>query len=277
MKKVRTVPMARGRRKKGEIPFSSISWKKNILFLLVFLGAASVGWGIMSVFQESDTQIGWRSCLLEQGDGTLYPKLEQIPAGVYELPASLIGIGVDQMMSAEIDTPFLIQNEEVTLKQFSRYAEYVAALPDSKEKERLLIRLGVQWQKGETVGSSVNAVSWEGALDYARWLGQKTGCTYGIPSQKEWMAAISYLQARDQIKVNGTVPPIGPVRNLLWGVREWSSTQCSSGYFLLGRDDLTTNYYESQATCMPPMFAVAGFRLVLNPATGNNPANPPSR
>jgi hypothetical protein len=274
-KKSGSVPMARVKPQAGKGAglsgfLSGFDLKKNLVFGLVFMGAAGAGWGIMSLMREADAPITWQSCLIEQQDGSIYPVMEEIPAGNYEISTSLFGGGENRIMSADIPVPFLVQTEEVTLKNFKQYADYVVDLPESKDKERLMFRLGVDWQKGDTHGSSVNAVSWEGARDYAHWLGQKTGCSYNIPSQDEWVATISHIQSRDQIKVKHTVTPIGTMRNLLWGVREWSRTQCASGYYLLGRDDLTASAYEEQTVCMPAMFSIAGFRVVMNPASNQN-------
>ncbi|MBF0382028.1 MAG: SUMF1/EgtB/PvdO family nonheme iron enzyme, partial [Magnetococcales bacterium] len=171
---------------------------------------------------------------------------------------------------AEINTPFLVQSDEVKLGDFKKYAEYVEDLPASKEKDRLMVRLGVAWKKNDSPNSSVNAVSWEGARDYAHWLGQRTGCSYDIPSQDEWLATVSYLKARDKIRLNGSAIPTGPLKNLLWGVREWSRSRCSSGYYLLGRDDFTASTQEDGDVCMPAMFAVAGFRVIMTPASLQN-------
>ncbi|MBF0195605.1 MAG: SUMF1/EgtB/PvdO family nonheme iron enzyme [Magnetococcales bacterium] len=249
--------------------FSGLGLKKSFVFGSIFIGASAIGWGLMSFTQEPDAPITWQSCLVEQSDGSAYPVMEEVPAGDYTIPTSLIG-GAGRMISAEINTPFLVQSEEVKLGDFKKYAEYVENLPESKEKDRLMVRLGVAWQKNESNNSAVNAVSWEGARDYAHWLGQRTGCSYDIPSQDEWLATVSYLQARDKIKLNGSVVPRGPLKNLLWGVREWSRSKCSSGYYLLGRDDLTTSTHEEESVCMPAMFAVAGFRVIMTPASSHN-------
>ncbi|MBF0455477.1 MAG: SUMF1/EgtB/PvdO family nonheme iron enzyme [Magnetococcales bacterium] len=268
-----TVPMARVKPKGGERAslasrlFGGSELKKNILIGVIFFGAMGAGWGIMSLMQTPESQVTWGSCLVERPDGTLYPAMEKIPAGLYQLPSSLIGQRGEETITSKIDSPFLIQNEEVSLQEFKKYVRYVENLPPGVEQERLRLRLGVQWNKGGNDGLSVSAVSWEGARDYAHWLGRKTGCAYEIPSQAEWIATVSYLQKRDQIRIDGTIPPTGPLKNLLWGVREWSRTSCPSGYFLLGRDDLTANNGDGQAVCMPPMFSIAGFRVVMNPVS----------
>jgi hypothetical protein len=264
----RKVPMARVKSAANRSLFSSLNLNKSGLYGAVFLVTAGIGWVVMSLIQEPETVVSWQSCLIEEQDGSLYPVMEQIPAGVYELPVSVIGNS--RGMSAEITAPFLVQSEEVTLQQFKKYAKYIESLPAGEEKDRLMVRLGVQWQKGENPSSSIKAISWEGAWDYTRWLGQKTGCFYDIPSQDEWVATVSHLQSRDDIRLDSTVPPTGPLKNLLWGVREWSRSRCASGYYLLGRDDLTASSIEEQASCMPAMFSIAGFRLVMNPASATN-------
>jgi hypothetical protein len=245
--------------------------KKSIVFSLVFLVAAGAGWLAMALMREPEaTGITWHSCLIEQRDGSLYPVMEEVPAGVYELPVSLIGGGGKRKIAAEVAAPFLVQTEEVTFQHFKMYVDYLAGLPDGAEKERLQFRLGVQWQKGVRGTESISAISWEGAWDYALWLGQQTGCSYDIPSQDEWVATVSHIQSRDNVRLDSTVPPVGPLKNLLWGVREWSRTRCASGYYLLGRDDLTASSQEEQASCMPAMFSVAGFRVVMNPVSVQN-------
>ncbi len=245
--------------------FSAGDVKRNIVIGLIFLGCAGAGWGIMSLFDEADAPITWQSCLIERHDGSVYPDMMEIPTGKYQFSTALYGGGEDILMTAGIKAPFLIQKEEVKLADFKKYADYVNGLAPSPEKDRLMMRLGVGWQKGNPNGSSVNAVSWEGARDYAHWLGQQTGCSYDIPSQEEWVATVSHLHARDDVELKSTIPPIGPMRNLLWGVREWSRSRCQGGYYLLGRDDLTASAHENETVCMPAMFAIAGFRVVMNP------------
>ncbi|MBF0446847.1 MAG: SUMF1/EgtB/PvdO family nonheme iron enzyme [Magnetococcales bacterium] len=259
-----------GQRSAVSVFFSRLELGKSLIFGLIFMAAATIGWGVMSFVQESKKQTAWQSCLIEQRDGALYPQMEEIPAGIYHLSGSLIGDGDNRQLTAAIQSPFLIQSEEVTRLQFRKYVDYVNTLPAGKEKDRLLVRLGVQWKKGGTSHQSVNAISWEGAWDYAHWLALKTGCSYDIPSQSEWIATISYLQSRDQVQLDGSAPLSGPLKNLLWGVREWSRSRCSSGYYLLGRDDLTSGFSENQSICMPAMFSIAGFRVVLNLVAAQN-------
>ena len=249
--------------------FSGWNLTSGLLSILVLVVAIAVGWRLFPAVKpiKPVAKVVWPSCLLEQDDGSMYPPMEQIPPGEYRLPSNLSGQGVDASVLAKIDAPFLIQTEEVALQHFKKYAEYVASLADGPQKDQLMVRLGVHWKKGDTSSSAVNAVSWEGAKDYALWLGLQTGCSYDLPSQAEWIATVSHMQSRDNIRLNSTVPTTGPLKNLLWGVREWSRTACASGYYLLGRDDLTADLDEGVAVCMPAMFSIAGFRVVMTPVT----------
>lgn len=239
---------------------------------LVLTAAAAVSLSVLPLpHKESPPSTPWQSCLVALEGGSYYPSLLKIPANTYQFPALgttlsaflHLANGQDMVTAA----PFLIQAQEVTLDEFKKYAQFVEHLADAKEKDRLKTRLGLQWERGDQQSSSVSGVSWEAAQDYAQWLSQRTGCTYDLPSKDQWAAAAIFLHSQTNVPLDGANMPEGPLKNLLWGVREWSRSPCETGYYLLGEDDWTMPSKDSKDICMPAMFSVAGFRLVLSVAS----------
>ncbi|MBF0340258.1 MAG: SUMF1/EgtB/PvdO family nonheme iron enzyme [Magnetococcales bacterium] len=217
----------------------------------------------------------WRACLNQWPDGTLYPDLLPVPAGEYRLHANAQDLkpflAPHGLHKIQIKEPFLIEKNEVTLKAFRHYVTALERLPAGADKDRLKSHLGLHWNKDESESAPVKGISWEAAWDYTDWLGQKTGCAYSLPTREQWGATVLLLDsARDSGSKAGVLTGEA-LKHLLWGVREWSSTPCAGGYYLLGEDDFVPLPEVRSATCMPAMLSVAGFRVVIKATAPNEP------
>ncbi|MBF0622190.1 MAG: SUMF1/EgtB/PvdO family nonheme iron enzyme [Magnetococcales bacterium] len=186
-------------------------------------------------------------------------ELFMIPAGRYDLSGldsasdPALFLQAHRLNYIDIDTPFVIQKDEVSSKQFKKYVDHVQSLPDSPDKNDLLMRIGLHWNRNDANSKSVRGISWEAASDYATWLSELTGCAFALPSRLQWGATVIYSQ--------GVAEDERPEK-LLRGVPEWSSSPCDNGYYLIGEDDWVAVSVTSRETCMPAMISVAGFRLV---------------
>ncbi|MEO5345043.1 MAG: SUMF1/EgtB/PvdO family nonheme iron enzyme [Magnetococcus sp. YQC-9] len=219
----------------------------------------------------------WQSCLMQTPEGGSHPDLLPVPAGEYrlhpnsqELKPFLVPHGLGKI---QIKEPFLIEKHEVSLKAFRRYLASLDKMPAGPDRDRRKSHIGMHWNKDDAETASVKGISWEAAWDYADWLGQQTGCAYGLPSREQWGAAALLLDgARETVSKAGVLSSES-LRRLLWGVREWSATPCAGGYYIVGEDDFVPLPEVRSATCMPAMLSVAGFRVVLK-ATGPGETKP---
>ncbi len=66
----------------------------------------------------------------------------------------------------------------------------------------------------------VVGVSWDEAMDYCRWLSQRTGRTYRLPGEAEWEKAAAWAPAQAS-------QPVAP-RRYPWG-NTWDATRCQIG------------------------------------------------
>jgi formylglycine-generating enzyme required for sulfatase activity len=108
-------------------------------------------------------------------DGTLGPRMVPIAAGSYRRGDLSGGGDGDEkpVQSVTIKQPFAIGAYPVTFEEYDRFAdEYGRAKPDDQG-----------W--GRVLRPAIN-VSWEDAVSYAKWLSDKTGHTYRLPSDAEW-------------------------------------------------------------------------------------------
>lgn len=193
-----------------------------------------------------------------------------IPAGTYELPTSTSGLypftRFHNLAPIVVDAPFLIQGQPVSRTLFKEYADFVASKPDGQEKERSLAHLGLSWNQVGATTPAVKGISWEAALEFTQWLSQKTGCTYDIPSRAEWAATIIHLYGSGvPLPKPSDAFDATPLKSLLRGGTEWTRSPCAAGYYLVGEEDWGGDSNSNQPICMPGLFSVAGFRVVLHP------------
>lgn len=244
---------------------------RDVVLVAAFFVALGCGWGLLSLIQPEDTRVPWAACLEDQQDGGMYPTLVEIPAGTYEIPkeAGILPVLASLFKEPDIvlENGFFVQHREVDLDQFKKYVEEIDRTQDFAERERLRLRIGSHWNYNDAQDSLVRHVSWEGAWDYAQWLSKKTGCDYKLPSREEWAAAAIFLAKQGVVKSSVSVNADGVLKSLLWGAAEWSRSSCPGGYFLLGENDWMAPADEQREVCMPAILSMAGFRLVLDPAS----------
>jgi hypothetical protein len=217
------------------------------------------------------------SCPLLTGNRTSSPfAMLTIPAGRYALPAANSPLhpflNPQRLGDVHLPESILIQEQPVSSTLFKQYVEAVEGMPDGEEKEEKRSHIGMFWNKKESVSPAVRGISLEAALDFNRWLSQKTGCDFQIPSREEWAAAVIHLF---QSGVSLPKPSDGfdatPLKSLLQGGSEWTRSPCPMGYYLVGEEDWGATIRDGHPSCMPNLFSVAGFRTVIHPAQANKP------
>ena len=102
-----------------------------------------------------------------------------------------------------ISTPIKMGATEVTVGQFRRFVEHTGYVtdaeragqawtfrPDSgKELGRFQLTAGHSWRDpgfDQTDGHPVTCVSWNDAVAFCRWLGDREDATYRLPTEAEW-------------------------------------------------------------------------------------------
>ena len=104
-------------------------------------------------------------------------ELAVIPAGIYEMgaPAEEFGAQKEEFPShlVFIDTPFAIGRHAVTAAEFEVY----------RQETGWYLRPDLIWAKDNF---PVINISIDDAMDYARWLSERTGQTYRLPTEAEW-------------------------------------------------------------------------------------------
>jgi formylglycine-generating enzyme required for sulfatase activity len=108
-------------------------------------------------------------------DGSQGPEMIVIPAGKFRMGDVQGRHGKDELPVREVivKRPFAMGRYEVTFDQYDEFAKTIARkLPDDEGLGR-----GRQ---------PVIRVSWNDAVDYAKWLSQQTGKRYRLPTEAEW-------------------------------------------------------------------------------------------
>ncbi|MBF0096732.1 MAG: hypothetical protein HQM04_09955 [Magnetococcales bacterium] len=217
------------------------------------------------------------SCSVTSGNRSGAPfAMLRIPAGRYELPAANSPLhpflNPQRLGEVSLSAPILIQEQPVSSTLFKQYVEAVEGMPDGEEKEEKRSHIGMFWNKKESVSPAVRGISLEAALDFNRWLSQKTGCDFQIPSREEWAATVIHLFHSG---VSLPKPSDGfdatPLKSLLQGGSEWTRSPCPMGFYLVGEEDWGATIRDGHPSCMPNLFSVAGFRTVLHPAQSDEP------
>ena len=247
-----------------------------LLFVVpVVLLSIAGGWYLVTTKEEQERLPAWQACLLEEKnsfaspDEQMQPSLMVIPAGTYVLPSRSSGLYAFLepygMEIITIEEPFLMQDQKMNRRFFEQYADFVESIPSEEEKEQHQSHLGLLWNREGENSTTVHGLSWEAATDFSRWLSQKTGCEYNIPSREQWAAAIIHLYGTgEQVPKPGDDFSSTPLTDLLRGGREWTRSPCDMGYYLVGEEKWVSGAEKNQAICMPALFSIAGFRVVLS-------------
>ena len=98
-----------------------------------------------------------------------------VPAGTFQM-GDLQGLGDDDekpVHAVQIPKPFAIGRYPITFDDYDRFAQATTSkLPDD-----------TNWGRSRQPGINV---SWDDAVEYAKWLSQQTGKRYRLPSEAEW-------------------------------------------------------------------------------------------
>lgn len=125
------------------------------------------------------------------------------------------GIPADETPAHPVTMPdFRIGKTPVTNREYFEYVR-LAGVSVAPEVGWALAQRGQEPRQG-TEDLPVVGVSWDEALAYCRWLSEKTGCVYRLPSEAEWERAASWGP-----EAAGT----GESSIMAGNVWEWTSTQ----------------------------------------------------
>lgn len=156
-----------------------------------------------------------------------------IPAGRYDLAAIaetahlFPGLGGDGLAAfvgsfdgvadaVDIDQPFCIQTQEVTVGQF---ASYFDGLPADDRG-----RIGERWRENNPDRTATDVPVW--AADGFAAAQSTSDRPVSLPTLDEWLGALSFAAARVQAGEGGG-PAAAMLRSLVLGVREWSQDECA--------------------------------------------------
>jgi formylglycine-generating enzyme required for sulfatase activity len=136
-------------------------------------------------------------------DGDDCPEMVVIPAGEFLMgsPVSEVGRSDDEgpQHIVRIGKPFALGRYALTIGEFSRFVQAsgyrTEAERDSEQGIRVWDGRKWDWSKGKSWRNPgfaqddrhpVVGVSWNDAQAYIKWLGEKTGKGYRLPSEAEW-------------------------------------------------------------------------------------------
>ena len=153
----------------------------------------------------ADSRTQWANYLRQPGEFTnsIGMKLRLIPPGEFLMgsagPNEKVHMQQKPQHKVHISRPYYLAAFEVTRGEFARF---VAAAGYKTEAERdggkaagvgaagdLMEMSGLSWQKpgfDQTDAHPVVIVSWNDATAFCRWLSDKEGRTYRLPSEAEW-------------------------------------------------------------------------------------------
>lgn len=120
-----------------------------------------------------------------------------------------------------LSKPFYLSAHEVTVGQFQRFVEETGYVTESETNPRAALDLALagwsecpelSWRNPGFVQSEnepVVQVTWADAVAFCRWLSQKEGCTYRLPTEAEWECACRAGNCRPYASVQGQHPRLG--------------------------------------------------------------------
>ena len=195
------------------------------------------------------------------------PAFVKVPKNKYKIPENLFAIFYEYTQQEYVDiNSFEIMAEEIKVKHFQQYYDSLS--------EDLKKRIG-NICKRTNPDAPVEDVPYEFVDKYIKWLNQKTGRNYRLPTVQEWIAACVYYNvlAGKHLPIYSEEEPMSELRNgiiidhLLGNLREWSRTQCGDDgrLYLLGTNYISPPGSEEKAYCAfknSAYTAGVGFRLV---------------
>jgi formylglycine-generating enzyme required for sulfatase activity len=166
-------------------------------------------------------------------------------------------MGSDQKGSKVTLSDFWIGTYEVTHDQFSVFFKDESFAQGSKVDaitRPTAQYIDLSWGMGKEGGFPVNSMSVDGALMFCRWLYQKTGVFYRLPTEAEWEYACAsgskstypfgddpaqladhawyILNSGEKYQKTGTLKPNAwGIHDMLGNVAEWTLDQYDEDYF----------------------------------------------
>ncbi len=150
-------------------------------------------------------------------DCPICPQMVVIPPGTFAMGSEEAGLPDDEKprRTVTIERSFAISRFEITLVEFLAFADVTSRQPGPDcfgwNSDGIATNFeGGNWVDpgfAQTDRSPVTCVSWEDARDYARWLSERTGETYRLPSEAEWEYVRSF-PASDGGQVDGASPAL---------------------------------------------------------------------
>jgi formylglycine-generating enzyme required for sulfatase activity len=233
-------------------------------------------------------------------------KFRRIPGGSFRMgsPSSEEGRKETERQHTVRVGEFWLAETEVTLGQFSQFVRDSGHRPQSESKGCWWYN-GSKWEESKSKNwrspgfsqpldsQPVVCVSWNGALAYARWISQKTGKRFRLPTEAEWeYAARAETQTAyywgDQIGSNNAncrecgsrwdgkqTAPVGSFKpntfglfDMLGNVWEWTCSQYKESYDGSEQEcsvSARTYSFRGGSWYDPPWVVRAAFRSFYNP------------
>lgn len=177
-------------------------------------------------------------------------KMVAIPAGSFTLgsPASEKGRDADEGPQKKVEvSAFWIGEREVTFAEWDAFFKNMD-IPQTKNIEIDAVSrptaqyIDLTWGMGRDARQPTNSMSQQAAIMYCKWLYEKTGVFYRLPTEAEWeyacragtttdlknLAAIGYFKDNSQGKFHKTgelKPNAWGLYDMLGNVSEWTLDQ----------------------------------------------------
>lgn len=117
---------------------------------------------------------------IDLGNGVTL-ELVKIPAGSFIMGSQRHPDEMPQT-SVKIDKPYWIGRFEITNKQFRQYNP----THDSRDEHRHGYQFGRKGYSLNGEDQPVVRISWQEAMDFCKWLSEKTGLTFTLPTEAQW-------------------------------------------------------------------------------------------
>jgi len=117
-------------------------------------------------------------------------RMVAIPEGSFEIGSKAIMADNDESPQKQISiSAFWIAEHEVTFEEWDLYFQDTS-IPQSKELDGITRAtpqyIDLTWGMGRNAKQPVNSMSQQAALMYCKWLYNKTGVFYRLPTEAEW-------------------------------------------------------------------------------------------